>query len=309
MSSSHNPALEVDRLTHRYGDRVALVEVTLSAQTGTILALLGPNGGGKTTLFRIVTTLLATGPGHVRVFGHDVADDPGQVRRLLGVVFQAPALDSRLSVRENLTAHGHLYGLRRSRLKARVSDVLGMVALEDRVDDMVGTLSGGLQRRVEIAKALLPEPKLLVLDEPSSGLDPGARRELWDHLVGLRDTLGTTVVLTTHLMDEAARSDQVALLNRGRLVALGAPRTLVDAVGGDVVLVASADVESLARDIRNRFDERANVVDGHVRIERANGHRLVSEIVDAFPDRIDGVTYGKPTLEDVFLHHTGQRWN
>jgi ABC-2 type transport system ATP-binding protein len=226
----------------------------------------------------------------------------------MGVVFQAPALDARLTVQENLTTHGHLYGLSGTRLRSRLSAVLAMVALEDRSSDMVGTLSGGLQRRVEIAKALLPEPRLLVLDEPGTGLDPGARRELWDHLAGLRDTLGTTVVLTTHLMDEAARSDNVALLHEGRLVALGAPRVLVSEIGGDVIIVASAEVESLARDIRDRFDQPVDVVDGHVRIERTNGHQLITELIDAFPGRIDGVTYGKPTLEDVFLHHTGQRW-
>ena len=308
MSSHSDLALQIDGLSHNYGDRAALVDVSFSVNAGSILALLGPNGGGKTTLFRIVTTLLSTTPGHVRVFGHDVANASGHVRRLMGVVFQAPALDARLTVQENLTTHGHLYGLSGTRLRSRLSAVLAMVALEDRSSDMVGTLSGGLQRRVEIAKALLPEPRLLVLDEPGTGLDPGARRELWDHLASLRDTLGTTVVLTTHLMDEAARSDTVALLHQGRLVALGAPRVLVSEIGGDVVIVASAEVESLARDIRDRFDQPVDVVDGHVRIERTNGHQLITELIDAFPGRIDGVTYGKPTLEDVFLHHTGQRW-
>ena len=307
MPSDHGLALQIDRLSHNYAERAVLVDVSFSADAGSILALLGPNGGGKTTLFGIVTTLLSTTPGHVRVFGHDVADAPDQVRRLMGVVFQTPALDARLTVQENLTAHGHLYGLRGTHLRSRVSAVLAMVALQDRSKDMVGTLSGGLQRRTEIAKALLPEPRLLVLDEPSTGLDPGARRELWDHLAGLRDTLGTTVILTSHLMDEAARSDSVALLHEGRLVALGAPRVLVEEIGGDVVLVACDEAQSLARDIRDRFDQPVDVVDGHVRIERTNGHQFITELVDAFPGRIDGVTYGKPTLEDVFLHHTGQR--
>ena len=307
MSSDSALALHIDGLGHRYGERAALVDVSFSADAGSILALLGPNGGGKTTLFGIVTTLLSTTPGHVHVFGHDVAVVPDQVRRLMGVVFQAPALDTRLTVEENLTAHGHLYGLRGAHLRSRLSAVLAMVSLQDRSRDVVGTLSGGLQRRVEIAKALLPEPRLLVLDEPSTGLDPGARRELWDHLVGLRDTLGTTVILTTHLMDEAARSDNVALLHEGRLVALGAPKVLVTEVGGDVVLIASDEAESLARDIRGRFNQTVEVVDGQVRIERTNGHQLIGELVEAFPGRINGMTYGKPTLEDVFLHHTGQR--
>ena len=302
-------ALEVEGLSHRYGDRQALTDVSFSVDVGSIVALLGPNGSGKTTLFRLVTTLLPATPGHARVFGHDVATAAGDVRRLMGVVFQAPALDSRLSVVENLRTHGHLYGVKGGALTARVTDALTRVDLADRANDLVGTLSGGLQRRVEIAKALLPAPRLLVLDEPSTGLDPGARRELWDHLSRLRDRLGTTVVLTTHLMDEAARCDKVVLLHDGKLAALGTPRALVGEIGGDVILVATPDGEALARDIQTQFDLPTEMVDGQVRIEREHGHQFIAALVEAFPDRIDGVTYGRPTLEDVFLHHTGRRWN
>lgn len=274
-----------------------------------MFALLGPNGGGKTTLFRIVTTLLPTAADHVSVFGRDVATEAREVRRLMGVVFQSPALDGRLTVVENLTTHGRLYGLRGRRLGSRLSEALDLVGLADRADDLVDTLSGGLQRRVEIAKALLPEPKLLVLDEPSTGLDPGARRELWGHLEDLRQALGTTVILTTHLMDEAAKSDRVAVLHEGRLVALGSPTDLIDEIDADVILVASTDADRLAKDISGSFQQAVNVVDGHVRIERVQGHTFISQLIDAFPDQIDGVTFGKPTLEDVFLHHTGQRWS
>ena len=279
------------------------------SETGSIFTLLGPNGGGKTTLFRIVTTLLPTAAGHVSVFGRDVATNADDVRCLMGVVFQSPALDGRLTVVENLRTHGHLHGLRGRRLTCRIEDALGLVALADRAGDLVETLSGGLRRRVEIVKALLPGPKLLLLDEPSTGLDPGARRELWDHLARLRRTLGTTVILTTHLMNEAAKSERVAVLHEGRLVALGSPTDLVSEIGGDVILVASHNVDMLAEDIRSRFRQAVDVVDGHVRIERAKGHAFIAELVEAFPEQIDGVTYGKPTLEDVFLHHTGQRWN
>ena len=307
--SSDPRALDISSLSHRYGAREALIDVSFEAEAGSVFALLGPNGGGKTTLFRIVTTLLPTAARHVSVFGRDVTTDAHEVRRLMGVVFQSPALDGRLSVAENLKTHGHLYGLRGAWLASRIADALGLVSLTDRADDFVDTLSGGLQRRVEIAKALLPEPKLLVLDEPSTGLDPGARRELWDHLEQLRRTLGTTVMLTTHLMDEAAKSDRVAVLHHGRLVALGSPDALVSEIGGDVILVASDNVERLADGIRDRFRQAVEVVDGHVRIERPQGHAFIAELVEAFPDQIEGMTYGKPTLEDVFLHHTGQRWN
>ena len=307
--SSDPHALDISALSHQYGDRKALIDVSFQADAGSMFALLGPNGGGKTTLFRIVTTLLPTSVDHVSVFGRDVVTEAREVRRLMGVVFQSPALDGRLTVVENLTTHGRLYGLRGSQLGSRLSEALDLVGLADRADDLVDTLSGGLQRRVEIAKALLPEPKLLVLDEPSTGLDPGARRELWGHLEDLRQSLGTTVILTTNLMDEAAKSDRVAVLHKGRLVALGSPTDLIAEIDADVILVASTDAERLAKDISGRFQQAVNVVDGHVRIERVQGHTFISQLIDAFPEQIDGVTFGKPTLEDVFLHHTGQRWS
>ena len=302
-------ALTVANLSHRYGERVALKQVNFSVPTGSIFALLGPNGGGKTTLFRIISTLLPTRPGGVKVFGHDVEAAASAVRRLIGVMFQSPALDRRLTVHENLRCHGHLYGIRGRVLDERIAEALALVTLDDRAADLVQTLSGGLQRRVELAKALLPDPRLLVLDEPSTGLDPGARREIWDHLVRLRQERGTTVVLTTHLMDEAARADRVAVLHEGALVALGAPEELVAAIGEDVILITSPDLETLARGIRERFDETVEVLNGHLRIERSRGHAFITDLVEAFPGQIDAVTYGKPTLEDVFLHHTGQRWN
>ena len=307
--SSETSALAVIGLGHHYGDRQAIADLSLSVEPATITALLGPNGSGKTTLFRIVTTLLPIQTGRVSIFGHDVAREADAVRRAIGVVFQSPALDERLSVTENLRTHGQLYDLRGERLASGVSSALDLVTLGDRANDLVGTLSGGLQRRVEIAKALLTEPRLLILDEPSTGLDPGARRELWEHLEHLRDDLGTTVLLTTHLMNEAEESDTVVVLHQGKIVAHGAPRDLTAEVGGDVILVMARDIDTLARDIRERFDLAVDVVNGHVRIERGPGHVFVSDLVDAFPDRIDGVHVGKPTLEDVFLHHTGQRWS
>ena len=307
--SSEHEALTVTDLSHRYGSRDALREVSFAVEAGSIFALLGPNGGGKTTLFRIISTLLPTSSGHVHVFGRDVTDHAAEVRRLIGVVFQSPAVDLRLTVRENLRSHGNLYGLRGTRLTSRIDDALTLVELDDRANDQVHTLSGGLQRRVELAKALLPEPRVLILDEPSTGLDPGARREIWDHLDRLRRDRGTTVVLTTHLMEEAARADRVAVLHLGSLVALGTPQDLVSEIGGDVVVVTSPDLEALASAIRDRFQEPVTILDGHLRIERARGHEFITDLVETFPDQIDTATFGKPTLEDVFLHHTGQKWN
>ncbi|HEX7486641.1 MAG TPA: ABC transporter ATP-binding protein [Vicinamibacterales bacterium] len=301
------PAVEVDALRHRYGTRVALDGVSFVVPGGQIFGLLGPNGGGKTTLFKIVSTLLAPSEGTVRVFGDDVVRDPAAVRRRLGVVFQHPALDARLTVEENLRHQGHLYGLSGRPLGERIVDVLSRVRLGDRRRDLVGTLSGGLQRRAEVAKALLHRPQLLVLDEPSTGLDPSARREISQDLSELRRQEGTSVILTTHLMEEAAGCDRVAILDRGLLVALDTPVALTAAIGGDVVLVTTRDAKNLAERVGRRFTVKAEVVDGKVRIERDRAHEFITDLVESFPGEIDAVAFGKPTLEDVFVHYTGRR--
>jgi len=301
------PAVEVEGLRHRYGARVALDGVSFVVAAGEIFGLLGPNGGGKTTLFKIVSTLLAPSDGTVRVFGDDVVRDPDGVRRRLGVVFQHAALDARLTVEENLRHQGHLYGLRGPELAARIGDVLSRVRLEDRRRDLVGTLSGGLQRRAEVAKALLHRPQLLVLDEPSTGLDPSARRDIWQDLADLRRQEGTSIILTTHLMEEAALCDRVAIVDQGRMVALGTPADLTAAIGGDVVMVTTRDAKNMAERVAQRFGVKAEVVDGKVRIERDRGHEFVTDLVEGFPGEIDAVAFGKPTLEDVFIHHTGHK--
>jgi ABC-2 type transport system ATP-binding protein len=301
------PALEVDGLRHQYGTRVALDGVSFAVPRGEVFGLLGPNGGGKTTLFKIVATLVLPRAGGVRVFGCDVVREPDLVRRRQGVVFQKPALDTRLTVEENLRHQGRLYGLSGSVLVERVLEVLTRLHLADRHADLVSHLSGGLQRRVEIAKALLHRPDLLVLDEPSTGLDPSARRDVWEHLSDLRRSEGTTVILTTHLMDEAAACDRVAILDAGRVVAIGEPLALTASIGGDVVMVKARDAAGLAARVTEHFAVRAEVVDGEVRIERSRGHEIVPALVERFPGEIDEVRFGKPTLEDVFVHYTGRR--
>jgi len=302
-----SPAVVVERLRHLYGERVALDGVSFAVARGEIFGLLGPNGGGKTTLFKVVSTLLAPTGGTVRVFDDDVVKDPAAVRRRLGVVFQKPALDDRLTVGENMRHQGHLYGLRGAVLADRIAEGLSRVGLSDRRADLVGTLSGGLQRRAEVAKALLHRPQLLVLDEPSTGLDPSARRDIWQHLSDLRKSEGTTVILTTHLMEEAAGCDRVAILDGGRLVALDTPDALTASIGGDVVLVRARDAKGLAARVGERFAVKAEVVDGQVRIERDRAHEFVTDLVESFPGELDAVTFGKPTLDDVFVHYTGHR--
>jgi len=300
-------AIRVEGLRHVYGSRRALNQVSFTVTRGEMFGLLGPNGGGKTTLFKILATLLRPSGGAAFVFG-DPLSLPDAVRRHLGVVFQHPSLDGKLTVAENLVCHGHLYGLHGARLRQRTQTVLQRLGLADRAADRVETLSGGLQRRTELAKALLHQPPLLLLDEPSIGLDPNARRDFLQYLRQLREQEGVTIVLTTHDLDEAERCDRIAILHQGNLVSIGAPAELKARVGGDVVVMQTQDPGALRQKIRRRFGCDAAVVDGTLRVERPHGHEFVRDVVEAFPTDVTLVTYGKPTLEDVFIHLTGHRF-
>jgi ABC-2 type transport system ATP-binding protein len=301
------PAVEVSEVRRLYGEREALAGVTFTVWQGEIFGLLGPNGGGKSTLFRILTTLLPPTSGTARVLGHDVVREPHAVRSRLGVVFQHASLDGKLTVEENLRHHGHLYGMRGAALATRMTMLLERFGVADRRTEIVERLSGGLARRVELAKGLLPSPAILLLDEPSTGLDPGARRDLMAYLRQLRDEDGVTVVVTTHYLDEAERCDRVAVVDRGRLVALDTPAALTAQVGGDVVVIQTGDVDGLGAKVRARFGLEPAHVDGTLRIEHARGHELVRDLVEAFPDDVDAITFGRPTLEDVFVRMTGRR--
>src|SRR6266581_1631586 len=226
----------------------------------------------------------------------------------IGVVFQSRSIDVKLSAEENLIHVGHLYGITGSVLKKRVAEMLDRVSLTDRANDRAESFSGGMQRRLELAKGLLHHPQVLLLDEPSTGLDPGARRDLWQYLQILRDQERVTVIVTTHLMEEAEHCDRLAILNEGKLVALGAPAELKHEIGGDVILLDTRDPEALAEQIRSRFDVDARVLDGQVRLERENGHRFITDVVETFPGEIEAISVSKPTLEDVFIHRTGHKF-
>lgn len=293
---------------HRYTGRVALAGVDLEIAPGELFGLLGPNGGGKTTLFRLLTTSLSVQEGRAQVFGHDVAASPHAVRREMGVVFQSPSLDKKLSVAENLRYHGRLYGMAGAAIHSGSSELLAQFGLADRSGERVEKLSGGLARRVEIAKALLHRPRLLILDEPTTGLDPLARREIWRLLRSLAD-VGTTVLLTTHLMEEAERCDRIGILDCGRLVALDAPDALRRAVGGDVVTVRTLEPEELARTIRETWHVDAKVADGTVRCEHPDGYSLVSRLAELGRQKISAVSVARPTLEDVFFDLTGHSFD
>jgi ABC-2 type transport system ATP-binding protein len=303
------PALEARDINFSYGERQALKDVGFSIARSEIFGFLGPNGGGKTTLFKVLSTLVPCQAGTVRMLGRDLVRDKADIQRRMGVVFQHPSVDDKLTVRENLEHHGHLYGMRGSRLRERTAEMLARVGLSDRARDRVETLSGGLRRRAELAKALLHQPELLLLDEPSTGLDPGARREFNDYLAHLRRAEGVTIVLTTHYMEEAERCDRIAILNEGRMVAIAPPGELKERIGGDVVAVRSTgDPAALMERINTALGLGSTLVDGTIRIERPRGHELVRDLVETFGDQIESVTFGKPTLEDVFVHLTGRRF-
>jgi ABC-2 type transport system ATP-binding protein len=307
------PAVEAHGLRYSYPAkrrapaRLALAGVDFQVAAGEIFGFLGPNGGGKTTLFRILATLARPEEGAVRVFGADLATQAREVRRRLGVVFQSPSLDLQLTVRENLVHQGHLHGLSGRELAGRIAAALERFGLAERTGQKALELSGGLRRRVEIAKALLHRPRLLLLDEPSTGLDPGARRDLWEALEALRGE-GVTVLLTTHFMEEGDRCDRLVLLDRGKIVAEGSPAGLKEEIGGDVITLTGADPEALARDLAARHPELEPVLrEGAVRLHRERGHELVARLAEALPGRIDSVTVARPSLEDVFLRRTGHR--
>jgi ABC-2 type transport system ATP-binding protein len=303
------PALHTEGLGFDYGREWALDGVDLAVRPGELFAILGPNGGGKTTLFRILATLLKPRRGRASIHGHDVARDPAAARRLLGVLFQAPAIDRLLTVRENLDLQGALYGLRGRSLAAEREALLARFELEAKAGARAGTLSGGLQRRLEIAKALLHRPRLLLLDEPSTGLDPRARAALWSALDDLARASGTTVVFTTHLLEEADRAQRVAILDRGRIVALGEPEALKAEIGRQVLAIApephAPDAEDLRREIERVTGVAARLVEGRILVEAEDSAALVPILSRALGGRIAAMTVARPTLFDVFLRRTG----
>ena len=300
--------IQLKSLRHQYGDRVALAGVSFDVRPAEIFGLLGPNGSGKTTTFRILSTLMIPSGGRALIMGHDVARDPALARRNIGVVFQAQSIDVKLSAEENLMLIGHIYGLSGAKLKKRVAEMLSRVGLADRAKEKAETFSGGMQRRLELAKGLLHHPSVLLLDEPTTGLDPGARRDLWQYLQILRDEERVTVLVTTHLMEEAERCDRLAIYADGSVVALGTPTELKSEIGGDVILLETRDPDALARRIEQRFAVHPTVLDHRVRLEIESGHRFVTDVVEAFPGEIEGVSIHKPSLEDVFIRRTGHRF-
>ena len=306
--NAETAAIIVSKLSHCYGDRRALDELSIEIRRGEIFAFLGPNGSGKTTLFRILSTLLPCARNAVRLLGYDLASEAANVRSCIGVVFQAPSLDKKLTVIENIRHQAALYGIRGATLRQREQQLLDQFDLSDRRGERTEKLSSGLRRRVELAKGMIHQPRLLLLDEPSTGLDPGARIDLWQHLKLLQREFGVTVVMTTHLLEEAEKADRIAILDQGKLVANDTPDALRATVGGDSITLTTGDAVALAASIRTQFQIEAQIVDGKVRLEQSDAGTWIAKLVEAFPGKIDALTMAKPSLEDVFINRTGHRF-
>jgi ABC-2 type transport system ATP-binding protein len=298
--------VEARGLVKSYGKVEAVRGIDLAVQPGEVFGFLGPNGAGKSTTISILCTLLRPTGGQALVAGIDVTRDPGAVRSRIGLVFQDPSLDDMLTARENLEFHAFLYAVPRSERGARIDGVLEMVELHERAGSLVRTFSGGMKRRLEIARGILHYPQVLFLDEPTLGLDPQTRNRIWAYLNDLRRREGITVFMTTHYMDEAEYCDRIAIIDHGRIIALGTPDELKAMVGGDVVTVTTREAAQAADEIRRAFDLEPIVERGSVHVEVPDGAGFVPGLVRELTVPLSAVTLSRPSLDDVFLKLTGK---
>jgi ABC-2 type transport system ATP-binding protein len=304
--------ISINGLTKRFGDLPALGNINLDIEEGELFGLLGPNGAGKTTLISILSTILSATSGAATVCGHDVQREEAAVRRCIGIVFQDPSLDDDLTGEENLDFHGRLYGMDSRTRDSRMSEVLRLVDLEERRRDLVKTYSGGMRRRLEIARGLMHRPKVLFLDEPTLGLDPQTRRKIWNYIRSLKDSYGMTIILTTHYMDEADKlCSRIAVIDRGEIVALDSPRALKAGLGGDVLELEIAVPDTAFLEQLKTFDDVDNISsqNGRVALTVKNGETFIPRIFSAAQAvgvEISSVSMRKPNLEDVFLKLTGR---
>ncbi len=303
-SPLEDAAIRTRGLTRIFGEHRAVDGVDLEVKRGEIFGLLGPNGAGKTTTINMLTTLLKPSSGEAYVNGFDVSTQAAGVRQSVGLVFQEPSIDTLLTARENLVLHGRLYGVPPKDVAARVDELLKLVELDARADDRTRTFSGGMKRRLEIARGLLHRPTVLFLDEPTLGLDPQAREHIWTYLRELRRDYGTTILLTTHYMEEADQlCDRVAIIDHGKIVALDTPRALKDSIGGDVVRlrIAKPDLDTLAK---LAFVDKVEAVGNEVHLTIQDAPANLAKLIQAAGE-VEGVEVRRPTLEDVFIKFTG----
>ncbi|MGH7687202.1 MAG: ATP-binding cassette domain-containing protein [Candidatus Dormibacteria bacterium] len=299
------PVIRVRDLVKRYGEIEAVRGIDLDVEPGEIFGFLGPNGAGKSTTISILCTLVKLTGGTATVAGYDVMSDPAAVRSHIGLVFQDPSLDGNLTGRENLEFHAFLYGLNPALRKERIDTALRMVELTDRAGSPVLQYSGGMKRRLEIARGILHYPQVLFLDEPTLGLDPQTRQRIWAYIHTLRKSEGITIFMTTHYMEEAEFCDRIAIIDAGRIVALGTPDELKAMVGGDVVTIASADSVGAADEIRRAFLLEPVTSDGTVRVEVPDSAAFMPQLFSVLTVPVTSVASRRPSLEDVFLKLTG----
>lgn len=304
-------AIETSQLTKKFGELVAVNKVSLSIEEGELFGLLGPNGAGKTTFISMLYTMLKPTSGSARVCGCDVVDKPDAVRRAVGVVFQDPSLDSQLTGRENLDFHARMYGMNVAQREKRIREVLALVELEEKAGIPVKNYSGGMRRRLELARGLMHSPKVLFLDEPTIGLDPQTRRRIWEYVEQLNREQGTTIILTTHYMEEADfLCRRVAIIDGGEIIALDAPNRLKSVLGGDVILAASSSPEQLLDLLkREAWVKGAKLVNDTISLSVGDGEALIPKLMKIAGEngiKVNSVGLRKPTLEDVFIHYTGR---
>jgi ABC-2 type transport system ATP-binding protein len=299
------PAVDVHGLTKRYGDLIAVGGVEFSVAQGEVFAFLGPNGAGKSTTIKMLCTLARPTSGRATVAGYDVVSEAKEVRRHIGLVFQEQTLDDQLTAEENLRFHAVLYGIPHDRVEPRIAKVLDLVALSDRRKHLVSTYSGGMARRLEIARGMLHTPRILFLDEPTLGLDPQTRALMWEDVLRLREEEGMTIFLTTHYMDEAEYADRIAIIDHGSIIALGTPGALKASVGADTVALGTDDDEAALASLK-RVGYTAEPTKGGITVFVADEEAAVGPIVSAAGVPVRNVRAHRPTLDDVFLHFTGR---
>ena len=298
--------INAESLSYSYGEHTALRELSFSITEGCLFGLLGPNGSGKTTLFRLLSTLIPVQMGRLEICGHDVSTNQDEVRKQLGVTFQSPAVDVRLTVRENLSCHGRIYGLHGSLLRERLALMLERFGLADRASTLVGQLSGGLKRRVELAKGLMHSPRVLLLDEPTSGLDPRARQDFWDLVLNHIRGSGTTVVVATHLMSEAELCDQLLLLDQGQKVAEGSPVELQSRLAGERLTLRMRDAAAVQTAVEKAVNSAVMVSGNQLSVRVNDPATQITILLNQFRNEILGLELTRPSLDDVFLELTGR---
>ncbi|PIR86827.1 MAG: ABC transporter ATP-binding protein [Candidatus Harrisonbacteria bacterium CG10_big_fil_rev_8_21_14_0_10_49_15] len=301
-----NNIIEVKNLTKKFNGLTAVDDISFAVNKGEIFGFLGPNGAGKSTTINMLSTILPVTDGEAFINEFSILSQRNDVRKSIGLVFQDPSLDDRLTAEENLRFHAKLYGVPKEEYKKRMEEVLYLVDLWDRKEGIIKTFSGGMKRRLEIARGLIHYPAVLFLDEPTIGLDPQTRAHLWDYILRLKREKEMTIFMTTHYMNEAEYCDRIAIIDHGKIVASGTPRELKKQVGGDVISMMSGQKMELKKEFEERYKKEVKEKDGSLRVEVEDGEKFLPRLFNELTAKIDSIELHKPTLDDVFLSLTGR---